>query len=341
MKSRKMYGWWVGLLLAFVFLSACSKQGPYTHYQPVQKYPGSVYDFLASQPSQFKNVMFVLEKAGLATLLRQGDSLTFFAPTDQSLLAAMDRYNIFRRSQQLPPVTMDDIDSTSWRYILLPYCVEGILASSDFDRPDGRMMRTMAMRDMHGALIRHNASGAKALGSATIYLSSLNGSRFERDWISANVATPDIQVDNGRVHILENWHVLGFNYFNDKAGRKQNRYSEQRTFATGSISLPNTTVRLWQDRVKALTAVGENSVETQAADAEAGDLWMRLTVVNKDSIYIRSAPRSEVQSIENAGPCYLDLENLRFVLHYRYEAPDGFHVVAENISYTAESAYVH
>lgn len=335
MKNKNIYYLLIGLIILMTGINSCTKDGPYSNFKPVSNYDGTIYDYLNSQPENFKNLLMVLTKAGLIETLKQ-DSLTFFLPTDQSLLVAMDEYNIYRKSQGLPPVAMMDIDSSSWRYILTPYLIHGEFRSGDFDGQDGLMIRSMAMRNMHGKLIRHNASGAMELGSATIQFSSLNGSRFMKDWISTYVATPDIKASNGIIHVLESRHILGFNYFIDKARESQNIYSSNKCYASGTIVFPNTTVRIWTLKVKKLKALGKNVVQTEAADLLDSGYEMNLIINENDSVEVVPSPLSANQTIENDGTCYFDPATLIFTLNYHYMGDDGFRKISETIKYIAE-----
>ena len=231
---------------------------------------------------------------------------------------------------------MDDIDSSSWRYILTPYLMHGEFLSDDFSGQDGLMMRSMAMREMHGKMIRHNASGAKELGSTTIQFSYLNGSRFKRDWISTYVATPDIQANNGIIHILENRHILGFNYFINKARESQNKYSDDKCYASGTILFPNTSVRIWTLRIKKLKAINKNMVQTEVADLLASGFEMNLLIHENDSVTVTPSSSSTNQTIENSGICYFDPATLTFTLNYHYMGDDGYREISETIKYIAE-----
>lgn len=335
MKRKNTYYFLAILFIGMMGFSACKKEGLYGNYHPVNQYDGSIYDYLKSQPDHFQYMLSVLDEAGLAKMLQQ-DSLTFFAPTDQSLLSAMDKYNVYRLSRDLPPVTIDDIDSSSWRSIITPYIVRGVLEPEDFSVQDGLTMTTVALRPMHGQLVKHNASGAEELGTQTVELSYLNGSKYIKDWLSTFVSTPNLHTRNGNIYILESRHVLGFNFFTDKAKAPQNIYSEARTFADGQVTDPDGNIRLWSFYVKSLTAVNANTVQTEAVtNAMYSGMLMQMTVDDNDSVTIKPAPTSSNMTIQNDGPCYFDKENLDFVLNYSYEDAAGKHVVTEIIRYIA------
>lgn len=324
------------VLLLLLAGQACHKQfSAYHDAQTSDHYEGSVMDYLTSRPDAFDSLVVVIRYAGLEQVLKS-DSVTFFAPTDGSVMAALQSYNIFRRSEGLPVLSLTDIDSSSWRSILTAYIINRPLHLSDFNNQDGLTMRTVGLRDMHGSVIRQNASGVLGAGVKTIQFSYPNGSRYTRDWLSADVSTSDIQATNGVINILENRHILGFNTFIDKARTRQNLYSEARVYASGTITLPNTDSRIWTHRVKALRAAGKDTVETEAFDSLAGGYLMRLVIEGNDSVKVLAAPGSVNQTIMRNGPCYFDPEKLVFHLDYMLRKEDGMYYISEVIQYTAQ-----
>lgn len=334
MKNKRTYFLLSSLLVAVIGLSSCHKDNIYLHSKPVDQFNGSAYDYMVSQPENFKSMLVVLKKAGLADVFKQ-DSITFFAPTDQSLSAAMNKYNIFRKESGMDPVSIEDIDSSSWRSILTPYIIPEKLDLEDFSGQDGLMMVSMALRPMHGQIIKNNAGGAAGLGTETIQFSYTNGSRFESKWLPAYVSTSNIKVNNGVVHILENRHVLGFNYFINKAKEPQNLYAENTTFATGQITNSDGSSDLWSYYFKSLKAFDGNTVLTEAANDGGDGYMMLLTVLDNDSVAVSPAPLSANSTIKNDGPCYFDKENYQFILNYSFTDDDGDHLVNEIIRYIA------
>lgn len=335
MKKTNIFNLLLGFFLIISAGTSCKKDGPYSTFKPANTYPGTIYDYISSHPDNFKNLLSMLDKCGLSEILKQ-DSVTFFLPTDQSLSVAMDEYNVYRRSQRLDPVTMNDIDSSSWRYIIAPYIMHGVFRTADFDSQDGLAIRSIALRDLHGKLVSHTASGAKDLGTTTIQFSYTNGSRFTRDWISSYVATPGIEADNGIIHILENRHILGFNYFINKAREPQNIYSDEKCYASGTILFPNTSVRIWTLRIKKLKALEKNIVQAEAADLLESGYLMDLIIHENDSVTVTPDPLSANQTLENNGRCYFDPVTLTFILNYHYMGDDGYREISETIKYTAE-----
>lgn len=309
-------------LLCTLMAASCKKDNTYRQAVVQQSYPGTVYEYLQSQPGNFSNVLQMLDKSGLGQALKK-DSITIFAPTDQSLDAALETYNVYRKTINQPPVTLNDIDSSSWRAILGNYLFTGTWTSADFAGQDGKTLISMAVRVMDLRLVKRSDAGAKELGAQVVRISHMNGSRFLKYWLSAFATTSDIRAANGTVFILEPSHVVGFNTFTAKAAEYQNLYSEQKTFADGAATLPNGAISLWNFYPKKLTAVDASTVETEAANKKADNYFMRLKVNADNSVTVTAAPSSASQQIGNKGECFFDPVASLFNLSYTYTDAEG------------------
>lgn len=323
------------LLLCGVLVTSCKKDTTYRQAVPPQNYAGTVYEYLQSQPGNFKNVLQVLDKSGLGKSLKN-DTVTIFAPTDQSLDAALENYNVYRKTINQPAVTLNDIDSSSWRAILGNYLFSGSWSSKDFAGQDGKTLISMAIRAMDLRLVQRTASGAQGLGSEVVRLSHMNGSRFIKYWLSAFATTADIHTANGMVYILEPAHVVGFNTFVAKASEYQNAYSEQKTFADGSATLANGAITLWNFYPKKLTAVDAGTVAVEVASRKADNYFMQLTVHADNTVTITPTATSATQQVQNKGACFFDPVASLFNLNYTYTDTNGkVYEVMEVIRYIA------
>ncbi|CAL1519836.1 fasciclin domain-containing protein [Chitinophaga sp. MM2321] len=323
------------LLLCCVVVASCKKDNTYRAAVPEDTYAGTVYEYLQSQPGNFKNVLLMLEKGGLATVLKK-DTVTVFAPTDQSLNAALEAYNVYLKTLSSPPVTLNDIDSSTWRCVLANYLFKGNWEMESFAGQDGRTLTSMGLRAMDIRLVQRPAAGAAGLGSEVVRLSSMNGSRFIKYWLSTFATTSDIHATNGMVYILESKHVVGFNTFVTKAAAYQNLYSEEKTFADGAVTLGNGVVNLWNFYPKKLKAIDANTVETEAANKLADDYRMLLTIHADNKITVSSAPGSANATIKNNGLCLFDPIGQTYTLNYSYkDSNDKDCTVTEVIRYIA------
>lgn len=323
------------LLLCCVVLTSCKKDNTYRQALPPQNYSGTVYEYLRSKPGNFKDVLQVLDRCGLGQLLKT-DTITIFAPTDQSLNAALDNYNSYRQAANQPPVTLNDIDSSSWRVIMGNYLFSGSWRSSDFAGQDGKSLVSKALRVMDLRLVNRRAAGVEGQGPEVVRLSYMNGSRFVKYWISTYATTAEIKAKNGMVYVLESSHLVGFGAFFGKAGSYQNLYSESVLFADGSATLPNGNIELWNFYPKELAAIDANTVQTEMANRLSKNYEMRLTINADNTVTIAAAPDSPAQEIHNNGACYFDPAASLFNLNYTYTDTDGkTYQVAEVIRYNA------
>lgn len=308
--------------LCVLLVMSCKKDNTYREELPSRQFTGTVYQYLQSQPENFKNVLRMLDKSGLGKMLAT-DKVTLLAPTDQSLQAALETYNVYRKTINQPPVTLNDIDSSSWRAILGNYIFTGVFVAADFGGQDGRTLISKSIRPMDLRLVQRTAAGVQGLGPEVVKFSYMNGSRFVRNWLSSFAGTSDIRTSNGMIFILEPGHVLGFNTFTAKVSEYQNLFSEQKTFADGSAALPNGTVGLWNFYPKKLTAIDSSTVETEAADRKADKLVMRLKINADNSVTVTAAPSSANQQIGNNGTCFFDPVSSLFNLNYTYTDAAG------------------
>ncbi|WP_341843687.1 hypothetical protein [Chitinophaga caseinilytica] len=325
------------ILLLCLFCGAvwsCRKDDTYRHSRPVEAFGGTTYDYLKSQPENFRDVLFVLEKCGLANLLKT-DSVTLFAPTDQSLHAAMESYNVYRKTLGLAPAGMDDVDSSSWRAVMGNYLFRGAYKMVDFTGQDGTQLLSLSLRHFNMRHTTRAAAGAPGLGAEVISMAYLNGSRFTKYWLASFAGTTNIVTKNGTVHILEPRHVLGFNTFVFKAREKQNLWSEMKVFADGARTQPNGTINLWNFYVKRLKAIDGQTVETEAlTNGPTGD-QMQITVNPDFSAVVKAAPSAANQTVEDMGSRF-DPDNLAFNLKFRFmDAQGQEHKVEEILRYTA------
>lgn len=242
----------------------------------------------------------------------------------------MENLNAARRLKQLPPATMDSVNTFVWRELLMWYMFRGTRLSAEFAEKDGKDVISINNQRLHVDAVGVNAHGAVGGGGLLLKLSDLNGSRFVKDWIFSFVTTSDIQTKNGVIHVLERTHIFGFRSFVEKAIELQNAYTAQ-YLASGMLYFPTGTTRPWYDRGKKLIAINANTCETEGADLLASLYYIRLTVQPNNAVIVTPAPQSANQTIANAGPCRYDPVERAFVLEYKYAGSGGDRIIKEII----------
>ncbi|WP_344978586.1 hypothetical protein [Compostibacter hankyongensis] len=181
-------------------------------------YAGSIYDYLANDPYYFDTITYIIDRAGMKTVLQE-DTVTFFSPTDDAIKGAMDDLNSYRYTNLEDSVHLEDISPEVWRYFLSMYILEGKFTANKFPRVDPNNIFSYpginyVMYDgyvLNIGLIYQDYGGAEAVGARILNLTDItyNPSDFRKD-PKVQIATSDIQPLNGVLHVLKNSHVFGF-----------------------------------------------------------------------------------------------------------------------------------
>ncbi len=200
-------------VLLFIAFSSCQKvDGDYNAVnKSIDKYNGSIYDYLKSRPGEFDSLLAVIDRVGLADTLKNQQGITFFAVRNESFQQVVSRYNLSRKVRNkkalyLKDRTVEFLDSIVSRYI-----IKGEYFADDLNFNDGLKLNSVKWKyPMSGKLITGNASGLIKGGPAYIQFSSTNRSSYLKDWVNANTYAINIKANNGVVHILEPLHPFGF-----------------------------------------------------------------------------------------------------------------------------------
>ncbi|WP_316817217.1 BT_3044 domain-containing protein [Pedobacter nyackensis] len=319
------------ILTACAVLQSCKKtDNSYRNSTPDNKTDLNMYDYMRSKKGTFDTLLYIIERANLTDTIKNS-KITFFAPTDLSILTALDNLNANRRASNLEPLDIAEVDPFVWRTLLMRYMIPGKLTSDKFMLADGLDVVTLNKRRLHVNAVATTTQGSIRTGSLLLQYSDLNGSRFTKDWIFSYVTTSNLETNNGILNILEPSHVFGFKSFVTFASTLQNPYSDRFNTSSGAIVLPTAT-RIWMELNKTLTAIDQHTVETDAADLKANGFFMRLTVNPTDnSVTITSAPTSANLTIRNNGDCHYDPVNQEFVLKYKYTSAGADRFISERI----------
>ncbi|MGO4291539.1 BT_3044 domain-containing protein [Chitinophaga sp. RAB17] len=310
--------------------SACKKDNTYRSGQIATKVNANIYDYLSKQKENFDTLLYIIDKAGLTDTLKK-NAVTFIAPVDQSIAVAMQNLNLYRKSHQLAPATLDSVAPFVWRTLLLRYMIAGNKTSASFSLKDGIDVSTLNRRRLHMDGVQSNTEGVVQSGAYLLKYSDLNGSRFVRDWIFSYVNTADIQCTNGVLHVLEPTHVFAFKSFVEKTTSLQNKYSDY-YLATGTLFFPTGTNRPWYDRLKSVSAVDSVTCDVEGADLLSSSYIIRMKVAADNKVTVTPAPKSANQTLSNDGDCRYDEEMQAFVLHYKYVGSTGNRHIDEVIS---------
>src|SRR5690242_13228450 len=200
-----------------VFLYSCKKADTYRTARPVQQVSMNTYDFLKSQNGLYDNLVYLLDKTGLADTVKNS-RITFFVPQDISINTAMDNLNFNRKlNGKAGNWTLDSVPVTTWDSLLARYMMKGIVTTDSLQYADGVNLTTLFGYPMNGKTVSSDASGIKGGGQTAIQYSDMNSSRFTRDWVMALTRSTNLRTANGLVHVLEDKHIFGFSSFINQA----------------------------------------------------------------------------------------------------------------------------
>jgi len=181
-------------------------------------FAGNSAQYLGTNPLLFDTVAYVINKSGLEDVLAK-EQVTFFVPTDRAVKFAMDALNDYRFTVGKDSAQMSNIPAGVWRKFLSRYIIRGKYMARDFARRDelkleafpGQYFETLDGFVMNIGLIYSNYGGVDAVGPRTLRLTYIKDlADPTRDRTLSDVASSDLQTDNGVVHVLMDGHLFGF-----------------------------------------------------------------------------------------------------------------------------------
>ncbi|WP_286858834.1 MULTISPECIES: fasciclin domain-containing protein [Sphingobacterium] len=200
--------------LVLALLYACAKDKGY--YSPISKeqvYKGNLYSYLKSKPGVYDSLIKVIDRIGLQKKL-EDSTVTLFALTNANFQLAIQNLNNTlnvsdKPGQYLTSVKYEILDSLMCQYI-----VQGRTSSDSLLNQDGKDVRGIRYGyPMHIGLNRQASSGFLDGGPTIIDFSDTRRSVFNRNWVTTETSSLNIQTDNAVVHVLNPDHVFGFNKF--------------------------------------------------------------------------------------------------------------------------------
>lgn len=214
----RLGGW---LLLMVVLVSACKKE--YYDDSGLQKgiYPVSSFDHLNSQPFFFDSLITIIKLAGLEKELKDS-TVTFFAPTDFSILKAMNGVNAQRHNDFKDSLRLQDIPADVWRTFLSRYIFRDKYMLKDIARRDPLQLNIfpgMNMESLDGYIMNigvefSDYAGTRDVGPRRVTITNM-GDLASPAFNTNNVATSDMQTKTGIIHVLDANHTFGFGFFGD------------------------------------------------------------------------------------------------------------------------------
>lgn len=223
---------WRVLLLAMAAVltfASCQKESDYylDSGLSVPAFDGTVEGYLNSQPFYFDSITAIIKLAGMDSIF-QNDSVTFFAPTDRSVLRLIQFTNTLLYAVGRDTIqTLDDVPQLIWRKYLSRYLFHGRNMLKDYPQIDYDLLPTFPGQGyiswdgtpMNIGVIFHDAksgtdddnvikyAGYRQLSIA--YIPDL--AHPTENWIHSEVASSNLSTTNGVVHVLNDQHIyFGF-----------------------------------------------------------------------------------------------------------------------------------
>lgn len=213
-------------IMAALILGLCAcKKDQYYHDSGVHDpaYKGTTLDYLDAVPLYFDTVAAIVRLAGMEEVFNT-DTLTFFAPTDRSVLRLLRElnYNLYRQGHDTIR-TLADVPQRIWYKYLQLYMFHGRNELKDYPQIDYNLLNTYPGQGylswngtpMNIGVVFNDDNGVKYVGYRQLSIAYIPDPAKPRDnWIIDYVASCNITTYNGVVHTLTDDHYyFGFNVY--------------------------------------------------------------------------------------------------------------------------------
>lgn len=209
------------LMIALTALSSCKKNNYYLDSGLANPYfDGNVVDYLNAKPFYFDSVAAIVKLAGMEDIFTS-DTLTFFAPTDYSILNLIKSTNSALYSGGFDTIrTLQDVPPEIWRKYLSLYLFHGANQLKDYPQIDysllinfpGQMYYSWDNQPMNIGVVYNSDNGVKYVGYRQLSISYIpDAAAPTANWTTSFVASCNILTKNGVVHVLSANHAtFGF-----------------------------------------------------------------------------------------------------------------------------------
>lgn len=209
------------LMIALTALSSCKKDNYYLDSGLANPYfDGNVVDYLNAQPFYFDSVAAIVKLSGMEDIFTS-DTVTFFAPTDYSILNLIKSTNSYLYSGGFDTIrTLQDVPPEIWRKYLSVYLFHGANQLKDYPQIDysllinfpGQMYYSWDNQPMNIGVVYNSDNGVKYVGYRQLSISYIpDAAAPTANWTTSFVASCNILTKNGVVHVLSANHAtFGF-----------------------------------------------------------------------------------------------------------------------------------
>ena len=194
---KKNFKIFVMATLTVILLGNCTKDsGDYSAELAPKPFNGNTYQYLKANVG-FDSLLLVIDRLNLTDTLIH-NSITLFAPTNESFVRVVTKYNVARKLQNRVPLYLKDMDRDFLDSIMCRYIIRGLYPANSFNFINGLTISAVRYGyPMNAKLSTANASGFKSGGPAVIDLSYTRRSSFSIDWSKTTANTVDLRTSNG------------------------------------------------------------------------------------------------------------------------------------------------
>lgn len=204
------------LLVMITIFSSCRKDYYYDSGLQNGLYSESGLALLGKQPFFFDSVVKVIHLAGMDNIISDS-TITFFAPTNHSIYKAMNALNTDMHNKFEDSLRLEDVPQEVWQRFLSRYIFRGKYMLKDITRRDPSQLNVypgMNLESWDGYIMNlgvlfSDYEGTKDVGPRRVTITDI-GDLANPVKITAVVATSDMQVKNGIIHVLDDSHDFGF-----------------------------------------------------------------------------------------------------------------------------------
>ncbi|MEZ0450626.1 fasciclin domain-containing protein [Sphingobacterium thalpophilum] len=204
------------ILLFFIgiLLYACAKdKGYYAPKSEIEIYKGNLYSYLKSKPGVYDSLVKVIDRIGLQKKL-EDSTITLFALTNANFQLAIQNLNNTLNVSDKPLQYLNSVKYEILDSLMCQYIIQGKISSDSLQDQDGKDVKGVRYGyPMHIGLNRQASSGFLNGGPAVIDFSDTRKSVFNRNWVTTQTSSLNIQTDNAVVHVINPDHVFGFDKF--------------------------------------------------------------------------------------------------------------------------------
>lgn len=200
---KKIY--WVMGIVFLVIGTSCTKNEFQKTGISYGRFDGTMLEYMRAHGYDWDSTVIMIEHAGLESLFNGNEKITFFGPTNFSILRYMFENGLER---------VRDMDPDFCRQTLLRHVLKGKIMRTEFklgvESTDGELIgkggdtyTMMGGNEIWAYTFKHEYNKVPEMGPLLLHISSVD--TYQR----IEIASSDIEPDNGVVHSLAYNFTLG------------------------------------------------------------------------------------------------------------------------------------